>query len=464
MTKKMNNTVATETTNQMFFIEKSSSRVEFKIDEKGGQIAYFQDGKCQQVNYRLLEGVRQTFKDLVKAGYSRTEDKRKVKVFPPAREQDNWTYKPFVPDSERYEYYADRIDTLWEERWTSRQDSVASRQHDTSELWGEGVAVEEFRWLDDKSVAVQTWDLEQRMEWIRLAVKDSHMLLKKAEEDEDISDREYKSISKKLENFRKKIWKDLIEVNSDLNEETRILLREEEKDLEFKSKSPTSWERGANLLDYLEKKASEMTAKELIRWNIQVNERRKLEEPEMRDYRLSFVHWVACKLALEGALMKIYPEGTRAQVRAEESYNKYVDMYYQYNVGPRVSEDATCEFNDELIDPEAAYFGRPGVMTNRYATIIDMKNRLCADETILQGYILACEDALPEGTKNVDVAVAVLALMKAEGNQAKAARMVKMPYSTFRDRLKKARKMLEEKLDRNELSSSEYNAFRRLIG
>lgn len=461
-TQNTNNTV-TANTNNMFFIEKGSNRVEFKIDGVGGMIAYFEDGKCTQVNYRLLEGVRQTFKDLVKAGYSRTDQKRKVKVYPQGN-KNSWTYKPFQPDGEKYEYYADRIDTLWAERWECRQDSVESRQHAISQLEGEGLSVEEFRWLDDKSVAIQTWDLEQRMEWIRLAVKDSHSLLKEAQEDNEITEREFNSISKKLENFRKKIWKDMVEVNEALNEETRILLREEEKELEFKSKSPTSWERGANLLDYLEKKAEYMTAKELIFWNIQVNERRKLEAPEVRDYRLSFVHWVACKLILEERLMEEYPEGTKAHNRAVESYNKYVDMYYQYNVGPRVNEDASCEFDDELMDPEAAYFGRPGVMTNRYATIIDMKNKLCADETVLQGYILAREDALPEGTKNVDVAIAVLALIRAEGNQAAAARLVKMPYSTFRDRLKKARKMLEEKLDRNELSSSEYNIFRSMIG
>jgi len=460
-----NNTITTNN-NNMFFIEKGSSRVEFYLKGEGGMIVYFEGNKCQQVNYRLLEGLRKTFKDLVRAGYSRTDKKREVKAYPPANGRNNWTYKPFTPDGERYEYYADRIDTLWAERWESRQDSVESRQHDISELWGEGVAVEQFRWLDEKEVAVQTWDLEQRVEWIRLAVKDSHTLMAMAKEDQDISDKEYKSINKKLENFRKKLWTDLMDVNESLNEETKILLREEEKELEFKSKSPTSWERGINLHDWLEKKAEFMTANELVYWNRQVNERRKLKDPEVRDYRLSFVHWVACKLILEGALMKIYPEGTRAQVRAEESYNKYVDMYYQYNVGPRIDENATCQFDDELIDPDAAYFGRPGVVHQRYATIIDLKNRLCEDETVLQGYLLACEDeiSMPTGTKNVSAEIAVLAMLKARGNQAAAARMVKMPYSTFRDRLKTARKILEEKLDANVISSSEYNAFRRMIG
>jgi hypothetical protein len=377
------------------------------------------------------------------------------------------------------EDYEFEINELWSNRWESKQDSVAAQQHDLSLTHGEGVSSERFRWIEDRRVGIQIWDLEQRMEWIRETVKESKALRKEVWEDKNLSGKDRNRLVKQIDAYRDKVWQDMLDINSDLDWEGSILLSEEENDEEYRGRNVTSWERGEALMYWLKDKAKDMAINELVRWNIRVNKRRKMgswdetktqknweQEQENIDYKLSFVHYVGCKIVIERQLAKKYVQGTRAQVRAKESYERNMEMWEQYNLANRLEGTATCEFDGDVIDPDAAYFGRPGLVHQRYVEMIDMK-RISEDETVLQGYLLSCEAGnmnLPQGTDNVSIATAIIAMVRAKGVQAEAARMVNMPYSTFRYRMKQARKALEQKLDSNELSSSEYNAFRSMIG
>ena len=356
--------------------------------------------------------------------------------------------------------FNNHLDALWADWKELGNDTVAAQEHSLSLTHGEGIACERFRWLNERIENTQMWDLEQRISSLDELLAKGKELLEELEGCNDITDTQSKvKLWNRIFSFINYASRDMDRTEDRLSNE--ILITDHEID-ERPVRDISAWERGEALMYWLKSVAHKLTTGQLVQWSIKVNKRRKTED---KDYRLSFIHYTGCKIVIEKQLSKRYAKGSKAQRRAEESYARAMNNWEMYELGARLEGNHNCQFRDELIDPDASYYGRPGVVHSRYADVIDMR-RISEDETVLQGYMLSCEAesySLPKGVENVSLATVVIAMVRAEGNKIAACRMVDMCYSTFCELLRQARVILEEKLDKNEISYSEFVEFRKFL-
>lgn len=275
--------------------------------------------------------------------------------------------------------------------------------------------------------------------------------------------------------------------------------REDDIDDEDEGKFDRTYNRarakkGLQLVETLRSRAKDASYAELIRWNKKLKEARlgtkgdwttykhtfklqngeyrtiekKVRTPKFKEDRLPYIFYVASKMVLECYISK----RTTGRVKARAA-QAYVELRKKWNEIPENSKNGEPEslrerygryLNSELmendgIDANAVLFGKGTLSHHHWAEMIDLK-QLSDDPIVLQSWLLRKEAEnynLPKGTTNVSVAMAMLALIKTKGNKAAAARMVDMPYSTFRDRIKKAMQALSDARKEKRLDEKVYH-------
>ncbi|MHA2248488.1 MAG: hypothetical protein ACXADY_26310 [Candidatus Hodarchaeales archaeon] len=152
-------------------------------------------------------------------------------------------------------------------------------------------------------------------------------------------------------------------------EETRATVLDSEPNVsveeEHVGKEPSRWERGKLMMEFIQEHFRQWDLGSLIKFNRLVNKKNKLEDSD----KLSFPHWVACKLMLEYAIS--HRAKGKLAARANKSYKAFLEMYYKYNLEERLSEDKFISFNEEY-DPEARFYSNIGLQAHQMAHMVDV--------------------------------------------------------------------------------------------
>jgi hypothetical protein len=207
--------------------------------------------------------------------------------------------------------------------------------------------------------------------------------------------------------------------------------------------------RGYDFVMWLREHAKDLNRNQLIDWSKKLNKRRFTDG----DNKLSYVLWVAGKLVIEKELSR---KGitTKEKARAATEFSKRLTEWNDNNLQERFISHNEMPLQDWQMDVENPLSGRASLSFRKMEEYCDI-SRTFGDRHVAMGFMLSNEEEyeIKDGTDRLsDI---LLALVKC-GNKSAAAVLCGLPRSTYRNRLQKAIKVVNDKYDNGVISKEEH--------
>ena len=215
--------------------------------------------------------------------------------------------------------------------------------------------------------------------------------------------------------------------------------------------------RGHEFVMWLKEHAKDMTRDQLIDWSKKLNKRRFSKT----DNQLSYDIWVAGKILIEKYLSK-RGLSVKERAKASEEFAKRIKEWEEHDLSTRFAAHAEEPLQEWQMDTENPIMGKASLSYRKYEEYCDMA-RAFGDRHVAMGFILSNEEdyQIKEGTDLLsDI---ILALIRCEGNKSAAAIMCGLPRTTYRRRLDKALKVVNQKLDEGAISKDEHRLIVELL-
>jgi hypothetical protein len=212
----------------------------------------------------------------------------------------------------------------------------------------------------------------------------------------------------------------------------------------------TQHSRGHKFIMWLRENAKDLTRDQLIDWSKKLNKRRFTNS----DNKLAYDLWVAGKIVIEKYL-SIKGITTKEKAKAAEEFAKRLKEWEDNDLGSRFAKHNEESLADWQMDTENPLAGRASLNYKKFEEYCDMSNTF-GDRHVAMGFMLSNENGyeIKEGTNLLsDI---VMALVRCEGNKSAAACMCGLPRSTYRGRLNKALKVINDRLDSGVISLAEH--------
>jgi hypothetical protein len=208
--------------------------------------------------------------------------------------------------------------------------------------------------------------------------------------------------------------------------------------------------RGYDFVMWFRANADKMSRNDIIEWSKKLNKRRFTSS----DNRLSYVLWVAGKLIVEKQLST---KGitTKEKAKASVEFAKRLKEWNDNNLQERFVAHNEQPLTDWQMDVENPLAGRASLNYKKFEEYCDISNTF-GDRYVAVGFMMSNEEEyeIKDGTDRLsDI---LLALVKACGNKSAAAILCGLPRSTYRGRLNKALKVVNDKLDSGAISKEEH--------
>jgi hypothetical protein len=208
--------------------------------------------------------------------------------------------------------------------------------------------------------------------------------------------------------------------------------------------------RGYDFIMWFRANADKMSRDQIIDWSKKLNKRRF----SASDNKLSYVLWVAGKLIVEKQL-SIKGITTKEKAKASVEFAKRLKEWNDNNLQERFVSHNEQPLADWQMDVENPLAGRASLNYKKFEEYCDISNTF-GDRYVAMGFMMSNEEEyeIKDGTDRLsDI---LLALVKACGNKSAAAILCGLPRSTYRNRLNKALKVVNDRLDEGKISKEEH--------